>query len=439
MDIVKEKKQIALYSVLLNLFLSLMKITVGFLAGSTSLVADGIHSVADLAAALSVYAGIVIANMKLKEFPYGLYKVENIISLASAFAIFFAGYEIARDVLFSGQVMEIKNLPLAVAAILITIVVTYLFSRYERRKGEELNSPSLIADSEHIKTDMFSSVVVLAGIIGNYAGYPIVEKLAVLIVVVFIFHSGYEIMVEALKVLLDASLDRETLEKIEKILQSHPLITSVKSVTGRSSGSYRFIEAEVCIATDSLEKAHNIVHELEEKVKRDVPFIEKIIIHFEPEERKEFVYAIPVEGDRICSKFGECPEILFLKKNNGDIEILQRLKNPAVNLKYGKCIELVEFLVSKGVNCIAVNSLPVGKGVIFALSNYGIGMTLIPEENLNAFLKELRKKPCEPPLAVWNRYACDINATTDTLKKPPAGALGYLETAEHKYPGQNYI
>ena len=127
MDIVKEKKQIALYSVLLNLFLSLMKITVGFLAGSTSLVADGIHSVADLAAALSVYAGIVIANMKLKEFPYGLYKVENIISLVSAFAIFFAGYEIARDVLFSQEEMKITNLPVAVVAIALTIIITYLF------------------------------------------------------------------------------------------------------------------------------------------------------------------------------------------------------------------------------------------------------------------------------------------------------------------------
>jgi cation diffusion facilitator family transporter len=409
MELVKEKKRIALYSVFLNLFLSLMKITVGFIAGSTSLVADGIHSVADLAAALSVYAGIVISNMKLKDFPYGLYKVENIISLVSAFAIFFAGYEIARDVLFNGQVMEIKNLPLAIAAIFVTIAVTYLFSQYERKKGEELNSPSLIADSEHIKTDMLSSVVVLTGIIGNYAGYPTFEKVAVLIVVVFIFHSGYEIMIETLKVLLDASVDRETLQKIEEILLSHPLITSVKSITGRSSGSYRFIEAEVCIATDSLERAHNIVHELEEKIKRNVPFIEKIIIHFEPEERKEFICAVPVDGNRVCSKFGECPEILLLKKKDGNIEILERVKNPVANFQHGKCIELVEFLVSKGVNCIAVNSLPVGKGVIFALSNYGIGMALIPQENLNIFLKELRKKPCEPPLVVWNRYACDIN------------------------------
>jgi len=296
MDIVKEKKRIALYSVLLNLFLSLLKITVGFLAGSTSLVADGIHSVADLAAALSVYAGIVISSMKLEEFPYGLYKVENLISLASAFAIFFAGYEIARDILAGGQVMEIKNLPLAFIAIFLTIALTFFFSRYERRKGNELNSPSLIADSEHIKTDMLSAVVVLIGIIGNYTGHPEVEKAAVFIVVLFILRSGYEILVEALKVLLDASVDKETLNRIKEILLSHPMITTVKSISGRSSGSYRFIEAEVSVATDSLEKALNLIHEVEEKVKRDIPFIEKIIIHFEPEERRELIYAVPLKG-----------------------------------------------------------------------------------------------------------------------------------------------
>jgi len=411
MELVAEKKKIALYSVFINLFLSILKICAGIVSGSASLIADGIHSIADFAAALSVYAGIVISNMKLEEFPYGLYKVENIISLASAFAIFFAGYEIARDVLFKNETMHIKNLPIAIGAILITILVTFLFSRFERKKGEELNSPSLIADSEHVKTDMLSSVVVLIGVLGNYFGYPLIEKIAVLIIVLFIFHSGYEILVEALKVLLDASVDKETLDKIKEIILSHPMISSVKSITGRSSGSYRFIEVEVGISTDSLEKAHSIVHEIEAEIKRDVPFIEKIIIHFEPEEKHSFIYAVPVEGNQVCGRFGECPELLLLKRDSSGFKILGRIENPAKNFKSGRCIELVEALADRGVNCIAVNTLPLGKGVIFALSHYGIGMKLIPESDLNRFLKLLEEEPeCQPPLAVWNSFACDINS-----------------------------
>ncbi len=410
-----EKKKIALYSIAVNLFLSVLKLVAGFLSGSKALVADGIHSLGDLAASLSVYAGIVIANMRIKGFPYGLYKVENFISLVSALAIFFAGYEIAKETFFEEKSYRIENIGIAVGAVLITIAVTYLFSRFERKKGEELHSPSLIADSEHIKTDMFSAVVVLIGIIGNYLGYPIIEKIAVLIIVIFIFHTGYEIFVEALKVLLDASIDKETLDRIEELLKSHPLVSEVKSVTGRSSGSYKFIEAEVTVATNDLEKAHNIVHEVEAVVKREIPFIEKLIIHFEPEEKRAKLYAVPVNGNRVCDRFAECPEVLILKHGENGFETVERLKNPAKNLKMGKCIELVELLAKKGVDCIAVNNLPLGKGVIYALSAYGIGMKLITEENLNSFLQKLKEDPyCEPPLAVWNRYTCDIGGKVES-------------------------
>ena len=408
-NVAAEKRKIALYSIAVNLFLSILKLVAGFISGSKALVADGIHSLADLAAALSVYAGIVIANMKVKGFPYGLYKVENIISLVSALAIFFAGYEIARETFFEEKSYRIENIGVAVGAVVLTIVITYLFSRFERKKGEELHSPSLIADSEHIKTDMFSSIVVLAGIVGNYLGFPVVEKAAVLLIVLLIFHAGYEIFVEALKVLLDASIDRETLDRIEELLKSHPLVSEVKSITGRSSGSYKFIEAEVTVATNDLEKAHNIVHEVEAIVKREIPFIEKLVIHFEPEERKAELFAVPVNGEKVCDRFAECPEILILKQEGDGFRTVERLKNPAVRLKFGKCIELVEFLAKRGVDCIAVNNLPLGKGVIYALSAYGIGMKLITEEDLQEFLKRLKEDPyCEPPLAVWNRYTCDI-------------------------------
>ena len=412
---VVEKKKIALYSIAVNLLLSVLKLVAGFLSGSKALVADGIHSLGDLAASLSAYAGIVIANMRVKGFPYGLYKVENFISLVSALAIFFAGYEIAKETFFEEKSYRIENIGIAVGAVLITIAVTYLFSRFERKKGEELHSPSLIADSEHIKTDMFSAVVVLIGIIGNYLGYPIIEKIAVLIIVIFIFHTGYEIFVEALKVLLDASIDKETLDRIEELLKSHPLVSEVKSVTGRSSGSYKFIEAEVTVATNDLEKAHNIVHEVEAVVKREIPFIEKLIIHFEPEEKRAKLYAVPVNGNRVCDRFAECPEVLILKHGENGFETVERLKNPAKNLKMGKCIELVELLAKKGVDCIAVNNLPLGKGVIYALSAYGIGMKLITEEDLNSFLQKLKEDPyCEPPLAVWNRYTCDIGGKVES-------------------------
>jgi len=275
-----EKKKISLFSVGINLFLSLIKIAGGMVSGSAALVADGVHSLSDLAASLSVYVGIVISNKKSDLFPHGLYKVENLVALISAFAIFFAGYEIAKDVLF-GEGTPIKNLTAALVVLGITVVTTYLYSRWERKKAIELNSPSLLADSEHIKTDFYTAIVVLVGVLGQYFGYPIIEKLAVVVVVYFIFHSGFEILKEAIKVLLDASLDHESMENIRTILKDEPLIESINTITGRNAGSFKFVQLDLALKTDSLTEAHDLAHDIEKKIKEEMPFVEKVVVHYQ--------------------------------------------------------------------------------------------------------------------------------------------------------------
>jgi cation diffusion facilitator family transporter len=275
-----EKKKISLYSIGINLLLSIIKIVGGIISGSAALTADGVHSLSDLAASLSVYAGIVISNKKSDLFPHGLYKVENLVALVSAFAIFFAGYEIAKDVLF-GEAQPMKNLGVAVAVIALTVLITFLYSRWEKTKAIELNSPSLLADAEHIKTDFYTALVVLVGVLGQYFGYPIIEKLAVVVVVYFIFHSGFEILKEAIKVLLDASLDHESMESIKEIVMQHPKVNKINHITGRNAGSFKFVQLDLDVKTDSLKEAHDIAHEIEDSIKESMPFVEKVIIHFE--------------------------------------------------------------------------------------------------------------------------------------------------------------
>jgi len=275
-----EKKKISLYSIGVNLLLSIIKIVGGLISGSAALTADGVHSLSDLAASLSVYAGIIISNKKSDLFPHGLYKVENLVALVSAFAIFFAGYEIAKDVLF-GEAEPMKNLGVAVGVIATTVIITYLYSRWEKAKAIELNSPSLLADAEHIKTDFYTALVVLVGVLGQYFGYPIVEKLAVVVVVYFIFHSGFEILKEAIKVLLDASLDHESMESVKKIVMQHPKVNEILDITGRNAGSFKFVQLDLDVKTDSLKEAHDIAHEIEDNIKEEMPFVEKVIIHFQ--------------------------------------------------------------------------------------------------------------------------------------------------------------
>ena len=275
-----EKKKISLYSITVNLVLSLIKIIGGMVSGSAALTADGVHSLSDLAASLSVYVGIVISNKKSDLFPHGLYKVENLVALVSAFAIFFAGYEIAKDVLF-GESEPIKNLTVAILVIGLTVLITFLYSRWEKQKAIELNSPSLLADAEHIKTDFYTALVVLVGVLGQYFGYPIIEKIAVVVVVYFIFHSGFEILKEAIKVLLDASLDYETIEHIRDILKNEPTIKDIIEIKGRNAGSFQFVQLNLALNTDSLKEAHELAHSIETLIKEQMPFVEKVVIHYQ--------------------------------------------------------------------------------------------------------------------------------------------------------------
>ena len=275
-----QKKKISLYSIGVNLILSLIKIVGGIISGSAALTADGIHSLSDLAASLSVYVGIVISNKKSELFPQGLYKVENLVALVSAFAIFFAGYEIAKDVLF-GELQEIKNLWVALIVLGLTVAITYFYSMYEKKMAIKLNSPSLMADAEHIKSDFYTALVVFVGVLGQYFGYAIIEKIAVVIVVYFIFHSGFEILKESIKVLLDASLDHDSIDKIREILNNEELIEKTNTITGRNAGSFIFVHLDLSLKTDSLKEAHEFAHKLEEKIKKEMPFVERVIIHYE--------------------------------------------------------------------------------------------------------------------------------------------------------------
>lgn len=380
--IYKAKQKISIFSIFINLFLSGIKITGGILSGSVALTADGIHSLSDLASSLSVFIGISISNKKSKTFPFGLYKVENLVAMISAFAIFFAAYEIAKDVFF-GEAKKITNLPIALIVILITVLTTFLYAQYEKKMGIKLNSPSLIADAEHIKADFYTAIVVLAGIFAQYFNFEIGEKIAVLVVVIFIFHSGFDILKEAIKVLLDASIDNETVQKIKNILDNEKMIVKTNLITGRNSGSYKFIQLDLILATNLLSEAHNYVHKLEEKIKEEIPFIEKVVIHFGKDDRAKKRAVLLNSNGLICGHFGNCDKIVLIDKENQK-EIID---NPYKNSEKKKGILLAEFLNEQEVTQLILKRKIEQKPIIYALENFGIQCEITDKDNLDEILK----------------------------------------------------
>jgi len=125
----EKSEKIALFAVVTHIVLLAIKYTFALLSGSIALKAEAIHSLSDIVASLTVFAGLKISKRKSKSFPYGLYKVENLVSILVALAIFFAGYEIVTEALSSSSSADLNHVPLTIASVLCIIGITFGFSR----------------------------------------------------------------------------------------------------------------------------------------------------------------------------------------------------------------------------------------------------------------------------------------------------------------------
>jgi cation diffusion facilitator family transporter len=399
----KSYVKVAVFSCLVNGFLMTAKYFLGEVSGSMALKADAVHSLADVVSSLSIVGGILISDRKTKTFPLGLYKVENLVALLSSFLIFFAAYEIASEALYVEHTGDIKNFGPLIAGVVFMLIVAYIYSKYELKAGLKAGSPSLVADAKHIATDMFSSLVILVAILGTHLGFP-VDRYAAILVVAIVLRMGLTILIGSLKVLLDATLDYTTLNEIRAVLASHPLVKSVTSLGGRSSGRYKFVEANVKVDARLLRDAHAVVSHLEEDILDRWPDIDKILIHYEPEQKEFFEIATPVntpEGTRpgldssLSEHFGEAPFFAVLKKEmrTGNVAFETFVANGFRNLERQRGVKAAEFLSEMGIDEVWTRVALDGKGAGYALEALGIDVRTTEATMLRELVSEIADHP----------------------------------------------
>ena len=389
-----QSEKIGLFSVGINSSLVLIKVILAYLSGSVALVADAIHSLSDVISSATVLAGIKISKRKSTRFPYGLYKVENLVCLISALFIFFAGYAIVQTVLFKEESLKAEFLPYAMAGVLVTMAITFFFSRYELREGERIGSPSLIADAQHIRTDMFSSAVILCGLVGGLFHWPL-DKVAALVVVVLVFRAGFTIFLDAIRVLLDASLDFESMDKVKTAILSHPQVTSIHSLRGRNSGRFKFIEADIGLRVRELERAHHVSQQIEAEISKSVPNVDRVLIHYEPEKKDIRVYAIPLQEDKVSlsDHFGEAPYYYIVQTRERDRSIIEEriLTNPFKHEEKGKGLKVSNWLLQQSVDTVYNSKSLEGKGPGYVLSDADVEIVITETKQLGKILQELQR------------------------------------------------
>jgi len=378
----KLKERWILGSLLLNLFLSVLKLVFGLITNSLGLIAEAIHSFSDLVASVISFIGVKLSAKKSEDFPYGLYKVENIAALIISLFLFLAGYEIIKEAFFHHEERQVSNPEYAIIVMAVAMILTFFYSRFEKQAGKKLNSPTLIADAEHIWADFLSSIIVLIGLIGVYFGYNI-DKYAAAVVSLFIFHSGFEIMKDSIKVLLDFTLEKEELEKIKNIILKHPAIVDIKSIKGRSAGSYKFLEIELLMHNLSLREAHRIVDEIAQQIKEKIPNIDSVIIHYEPARQEGLRVAFLTDDEGNIKDF-ETATYMTVFDITKDFEIV---RNPPIKLS-GNKNKIIE---NSRADVIVSKNHPLNFETRFSLSRSSIMVWETEKQKIEDALQEVIK------------------------------------------------
>lgn len=380
-------------SIGINILLGLLNLIISIASGSLAVTAEMIHNLVDLAASVAVLIGLKISARHSKAFPYGLYKVENVVSIGMAGLVFLTGYEIAHEALFTTAHIATVNLWMLIG-VMVSAILPLTFSYFELRAGKKVNSPSLTAEALEYRTHVLSSGVVFAALLGQFFGLHL-DRWAALFVVFFTLKTGWKLLRDGMRVILDASLDTSTLSQVREIIQNDPAVVQVKTLMGRNSGRYRFLETEVGLRVNGLEKAHAISQRLEQMIKDKVPHVERVLIHYEPVAPSHLLYAFPLAATdgKLSEHFGKAPLMALITLRSADktIEKREMITNPYREEEKAKGIRVAEWLVSQKVDRIFLKENLRGKGPEYVFANAGVEIVTSEFDTLDMTLdKELR-------------------------------------------------
>ena len=283
-------------SVAVNVVLTATQIAVGVLAKSQGLVADGIHSLSDLVADFVVlFAGHHSRKDADADHPYGHQRFETAASLVLGGLLLAVGvgmlWSAFRKLEAPETVPTVHVVALWVAG--AALVAKELLFRYMLSVAKRVKSSMLVANAWHARSDAASSLVVGIGIVGNLAGYPILDPIAALIVGFMVARMGWGFSWDALHDLMDRSVDEQEVEAIRRTLIETPGVSGVHDVRTRKMGDMIVVDAHLEVdAAISVESGHDIAVEARQRVLQRHRVL-NLMTHVDPWHRPDLDHAPP--------------------------------------------------------------------------------------------------------------------------------------------------
>ena len=285
-DTAGQETRLILWVILgLNWAVAAAKLIYGWMTGSVSMQADGIHSSFDGMSNVIGLIGLwVAAHPPDAGHPYGHKKYETFAAAAIGLLLFGTCLYILRNSYLhwrEGVVPEVT----AVSFVIMfgTMAVNWGVMTWERRRGEVLQSEILVADSLHTASDILSSFSVLIGLAAVAAGYPILDPIAGVVIAGFIGHTGVLVLKEASQSLADrARIDVEAIRRVALMVDGVRCCDNI-----RTRGMARHVFMDLCIHVDpamAIARAHTVAHHVEDRLKQAFPGVAEVVVHMEPED-----------------------------------------------------------------------------------------------------------------------------------------------------------
>lgn len=380
--------------------LLIFKLIFGILTNSLSLQADAYDNMTDIIMYVTAITGIIFTRKKPNEkFPYGYYKLENIISLIISIFIFITAYNLFLQSIsdfinyFSGNPRIISFSSHVFIFLIVSLITSLVLTIYLKKIFKSNLSPIIESEAKEKMSDILISSSVLIGFIGFSLGFYLLDSIIGIFIIIFIVKAGYEIFISSVKILLDAVFDFEKKTAIIKLIESTPKVKKIENIEIRSYGRYIFLELELSLDKSfPLYQIDALKNMLNFDIKKAFPMIFKIIIIINSHEKVITKVAVPLENNKdiestISEHFGDCPYFGFLEFEGGLLLQSKIIPNEFAQEEKRKGILVSEWLISEKIDKIYLKNA-LNKGPSIILEQNFIVIVLIDLDNLREIIDQ---------------------------------------------------
>ncbi|WP_299522509.1 cation diffusion facilitator family transporter [uncultured Methanobrevibacter sp.] len=266
-----------------NIFLTIFNIIIGVTSGSYALISEGAHTLSDVATSIIAYLGFRIGQKPADEdHPLGHGRAEAIAGLVIVLFLTMVAYEIMSGAIYKILNPKLITTPSYFAAImaLIGIGVNICISRYIINLGKKIRSPAIVADGNHQKVDIFSSVAILVGVLASNSGYPLIDPIIGLIIGLFVLKTAYTIGKENIDNIMGKLPSKQLIKDIENAAVKTPQVQGAHNIKVEYLGSYSIVSLHIELNENmTLKESHKIVHKAQRNVLKKVPLVKSVTIH----------------------------------------------------------------------------------------------------------------------------------------------------------------